>query len=428
VQRPSIIRYFAALVASSLLFFGCSACRPRYGLPPLPPPASSFEGRARLELSKLSLEEKCGQVLLVGVEGEGRPSAAGISLIKNLGPGGILLFGFNVGPEASGLGPFVGGLQDAAASSGAGLPLIVSIDHEGGGVFRFKGGLTRIPSAAEVGQGGPAYAALLGRRAGLELKALGVNLALAPVVELLDDENAPFLGSRCYGSDAAKVDATAGAYIAGLESAGVAATAKHFPGNANSDPHKSLSTLGAGKKRLEKDYFARFSAARDSGVACVLLSHVLVPAIDSAHPATLSSRLILGELKERLRFDGVALTDDLYMKALAAKIPPERAAVEALAAGADLLMLSDGYAAPKLRDSILAAVKDGRLSEARLDDAVLRILELKLRFSMADGLDPKLRASRLAALSETVAESGREIAAFDARAAHRSSVRSSGRH
>jgi len=211
------------------------------------------------------------------------------------------------------------------------------------------------------------------------------------------------------------VDAAAGAYIAGLESAGVAATAKHFPGNANSDPHKSLSTLGADKKRLEKNYFARFAAARDSGAACVLLSHVLVPAIDSDHPATLSRRLILGELKEGLRFDGVALTDDLYMKALAAKIPPERAAVEALAAGADLLMLSDGYAAPKVRDSILGAVKEGRLSEARLDDAVLRILELKLRFAVADGLDPRLRASRLAGLSATVAESGREIAAFDAR-------------
>ena len=415
MQGPSIIHFFATVVASSLFFSGCSACRANYGLSPLPPPASSFEGRARLELSKLSLEEKCGQVLLVGVEGEGRPSAASISLMRKLGPGGIILFGFNVGPEASSLGAFVGGLQDASASSGAGLPLLVSIDHEGGGVFRFKNGLTRIPSAAEVGRKGPEYAALLGRRAGLELKALGVNLALAPVVELLDEENAPFLGSRCYGSEAATVDAAAGAYIAGLESAGVAATAKHFPGNANSDPHKRLSTLGADKKRLEKNYFARFAAARDSGVACVLLSHVLVPAIDPDHPATLSRRLILGELKEGLRFEGVALTDDLYMKALAAKIPPERAAVEALAAGADLLMLSDGYAAPKVRDSILGAVKDGRLSEARLDDAVLRILELKLRFAVAEGQDPRLRASRLAGLSTTVAESGREISAFDAR-------------
>ena len=140
-----------------------------------------------------------------------------------------------------------------------------------------------------------------------------------------------------------------------------------------------------------------------------------MPAVDPEKPATLSSRLILGELKEGLRFDGVALTDDLVMKALAAKVPPERAAVEALAAGADLLMLSDGYAAPRLSAAILSAIKEGRLSEARLDDAVLRILELKLRFSMAEGLDPRLRATRLAGLSETRAESGREIAAFNAR-------------
>jgi beta-N-acetylhexosaminidase len=417
VHRSSVIALLASLAAAlGLLLSGCAARRPNYGLPPLPPPASSFEGRARAELASLSLEEKCGQVFLVGVEGRGRPSAATLSLIKSLGPGGVLLFGFNVGEEAAGLGPFVGSLQDAAAASGSGLPLIVSIDHEGGGVFRFKEGLTRIPSAAEVGRRGPEYAALLGRRAGLELKALGVNLALAPVVELLDGDNADFLGSRCYGRDAATVDAASGAYIAGLESAGVAATAKHFPGNANSDPHKSLSTLDADRKRLEKDYFARFASARDAGVACVLLSHVLVPAVDPGRPATLSSRLILGELKESLRFDGVALTDDLVMKALAAKVPPERAAVEALAAGADLLMISDGYAAPRLSAALLSAIKEGRLSEARLDDAVLRILELKLRFSMAEGLDPGRRASRLAGLSETVAESGREIAAFDARA------------
>lgn len=348
--------------------------------------------------------------------GEGKPSASTASLIRKLGPGGVILFAFNVGEDPKRLGSFVAGLQDAAAASGSGLPLLVSIDHEGGEVFRFKSGLTRLPAAAEVGRRGPGYAALLGRRAGLELKSLGVNLALAPVVELLDGENEAFLRSRSYGRAVSEVDPAAGAFIGGLESAGVAATAKHFPGNAASDPHKSLSVLGADRKRLERDYFARFASANRAGVACVLLSHVLVPAIDPEKPATLSRKLILGELKGRLGFEGVALTDDLYMKALAAKVPPEKAAVEALSAGADLLMLSDGWAAPAIRDSLLAAVREGRLPESRLDNAVLRLLELKLRFSMAEGLDPELRASRLASLEATVAESGRELASADSRA------------
>jgi beta-N-acetylhexosaminidase len=371
----------------------------------LPPPASAFRGQARSILARLSLEEKCGQLLLIGVQGQGSPSAEARALVRELGPGGILLFGFNVGDSVSDVGLLSGGLQDAAAASGAGLPLIVAIDHEGGAVFRFKTGVTRLPSAAKVGERGPEYARLLGERAGLELSALGINLALAPVVELTTSPNGSFLGERSYGSDPALVDSVAGAFIEGLGVSGVAAAAKHFPGNADVDPHRGLPVLEVDRARLDRDYVERFRKAIDHGAAVVLLSHVLVPSVDPERPATISPLLDKSLLKDRLRFDGVALTDDLFMKAISADMPPERSAVLAVKGGADLLMLSAGRSGHRVRDALMAAVRSGELPESRLDDAVLRVIELKLRFSMDSAFDREARAKRLASLPAIVAQS-----------------------
>lgn len=411
----------AAMPALSLL--GCGACSAGPAVArraQLPPPASAFRGKARAILAGLSLEEKCGQLLLIGVQGQGSPSAEARALVRELGPGGILLFGFNIGDDVSELGLFTGGLQDAAAASGAGLPLIVAIDHEGGPVFRFRSGVTRLPSASAVGGRGPGYARLLGERAGLELAALGINLALAPVVELRTSSNGSFMGERSYGSDPALVDNVAGAFIEGLGASGVAAAAKHFPGNADVDPHRGLPILEVDKAGLERDYVERFRRAIDHGAAVVLLSHVLVPSVDPERPATISPLLDESLLKEGLRFDGVALTDDLFMKALSADMPPERSAVLAVKGGADLLMLSAGRSGHRVREALLAAVHSGELPLSRLDDAVLRVIELKLRFSMDGAFDREARAKRLAALPAIVAESA---LALDAQAAVPASAR-----
>jgi len=397
-----------SLAIPALALSGCGACSAGPAIvrqAQLPPPASTFRAKARAILARLSLEEKCGQLLLLGVQGQGSPSAEARALVRELGPGGILLFGFNIGEDVSELGLLTGGLQDAAAASGAGLPLIVAIDHEGGSVFRFKSGVTRLPSAATVGGRGPDYARLLGERAGLELSALGINLALAPVVEVRSSANGSFMGERSYGSDPALVDNVAGAFIEGLGASGVAAAAKHFPGNADVDPHRGLPVLEVDKTTLDRDYVERFRKAIDHGAAVVLLSHVLVPSVDPERPATISPLLDKALLKDRLRFDGVALTDDLFMKAIAAGLPPERSAVLAVKGGADLLMLSAGHAGHRVREALVAAVRSGELPESRLDDAVLRVIELKLRFSMDRAFDKEARAKRLASLPAIVAQS-----------------------
>jgi beta-N-acetylhexosaminidase len=353
--------------------------------------------------------------------------------------GGVVLFGFNLPFEPADLGQYIAALQDSVARgatarggrsrisslgksrsdlqgesrSDSPIPLIVAIDHEGGSVFRFKGeGINRIPPPSEVGAKGAGYASVLGHSAGAELRALGVNMALAPVVELLTDGNKGFLGSRSYGREASVVDAAAGAYIRGLQAEGVAAVAKHFPGNAGEDPHKVLPKLDIDMAVYERDYLPRFASAIRYRVSAVMLSHVVFAALDPERPASLSPAIVHGELRKCLGFRGLAITDDLGMKALSARSSIEDSAVAALAAGADLLMMTDMLAAARVRDAIVLAVKERRLPASRLDEAVRRVLELKRRFRMEGGLDPAQRAKGLADFPSIVREDSKRIRSY----------------
>ncbi len=370
----------------------------------------SISDEAALRLEKLDLKARAAQVLLVGIQGSGKPAEATLAFLAGVPVGGVMLFGFNLPEKPVELGGYVGALQDASRRNGSSLPLIVAIDHEGGSVFRFKGaGITRIPAPSEVGKRGEAYAAALGEAAGSELRALGVNMALAPVVELLSDENKRFLGSRSYGRDPAVVDACAGAYIEGLQSKGVAAVAKHFPGNATEDPHRARPVLSVDRAEYERYYSPRFASAIGRGVAGVMLSHVVFEALDPSGPATLSRAVVAEELKGKLGFMGLAITDDLYMKALSERLGTEQAAVAALNAGVDLVMLSAMGGAIGIRDAIVEAVAAGNLPAERLDEAAKRVIELKIRFGMDEAADPASRADRLSAFDSLVEANGAKL-------------------
>ena len=215
------------------------------------------------------------------------------------------------------------------------------------------------------------------------------------------------------------VDAAAGAYIKGIQAEGVAAVAKHFPGNAGEDPHKVLPELTVDASVYERDYLPRFAAAIRGRVSSVMLSHVVFSALDPSHPASLSPRIVDGELRKRLRFRGLAITDDLGMKALTSGSSLENSAVAALGAGADLLMLTNMRAAERVRDAIVRSVENGRLPAARLDEAVTRILELKRQFKMYQGLDADLRARRLSEFPAMVRADSESLRSYQARASGR---------
>ncbi len=371
-------------------------------------PLSSFdrsiEAKARLIVGRMSLEEEAGQILLVGVGGSGSAPRASLAMIGTAGVGGILLFGFNIPADPLSLCPALAQFQRAATASGAGLPLLVAIDHEGGSVFRFKGGITRPPSPLVTAERGAAYARLLGEREGLELGDLGINMVLGPIVEALTAANSAFLGNRSYGRDPLRVDAIAAAYIKGLAAGGAVAVAKHFPADGPADPHRSLPYLGASKEELESLYLARFASAIKAGAPVVMVSHIVVEAIDPSEPATLSEGVI-GLLRKELGFRGVVLTDDLYMKALG--MPPWRSAPRAIEAGADLLMLSSEDAAIPVRDAVVEAVRSGLLQASRLEEAVERVVALKLSRGLEAGRPP---ADRSTSFASRVIESARLLA------------------
>lgn len=396
--KPRFPAFVAALVSASILFCAFSSCTK--AVPPSPDadPAideAAYSG-ARAIAASMSDEELAGQVMIIGVEGSGELSNGSRSILRLVRPGAVILFGFNVSEDPRSVASLSADIRTAV-----GVPSpFVAIDHEGGGVFRFKGGLTRLPSAAAMGRAGTSAATAAGAAAGSELRALGVTMNAAPVVEALTEANRAFLVDRAWSADPAASGILAAAFIEACQSSGAAAVAKHFPGNAAADPHRGLPVLAVPRAELEGAYLAPFRRAIGAGVAAIMLSHALVPAIDPDLPVSLSPRAI-ALLKDELGFRGIVLTDDLQMAALSGRGGVGEAAIAALSAGADMVMVSGGRTARDARAEVLAALADGRLARSRLEDAAARVIAQKLRFGL-DAETEAERASRLESLAKTV--------------------------
>jgi beta-N-acetylhexosaminidase len=263
------------------------------------------------------------------------------------------------------------------------------VDHEGGRVVRFERGVTRFPDARTVGRSqGPEDVARQGRVEAEELSRLGVRVNLAPCVDVVAEGSDPIIGDRSYGSDPARVSELAVARIQGLQSHGVAACAKHFPGlgAVPRDPHKVLPTIPLNRAAMERVHLVPFRAVIEAGVAMIMSSHVCYPGLGepAGLPATFSPRLIRSLLRTTMRYDGLILTDDLEMGALRAFGTMGEAAVRATEAGHDILLIcSDLAAAKEALSSLRAAYQGGRLPIAELERSVARLERVKRKFLAA---------------------------------------------
>ena len=264
--------------------------------------------------------------------------------------------------------------------------LLIMVDHEGGRVVRFERGVTRFPDAATVGKTQrPEEVARQGRVEAEELRRLGVAVNLAPCVDVVVEGSDPIIGDRSYGSDPARVSELAVARIRGLQSHGVAACAKHFPGlgAVPRDPHTVLPTISLDWAAMEQIHLAPFRAAIQAGVATIMSSHVCYPGLGEPAdlPATFSPRLIRTLLRTTMRYDGLILTDDLEMGALRTFGTMGELAVRATEAGHDLLLMcSDLTAAKEALASLRAAYQGGRLPIAELEQSVARIERVRRKF------------------------------------------------
>ena len=320
-------------------------------------------------------------------------------LIREFGVAHVILFARNVdGPEQ--VAELVRELQSTAREAGHERPLLIAVDQEGGRVARLREPWTVWPPARAVGRmGSEETARTMGAALATELKACGLALDFAPCVDVDSNPKNPVIGDRSFGDDPDLVSRLGVAMIRGLQEGGVAACAKHFPGHGDTgvDSHLELPVLDHPRSRLEDVELPPFRAAVGAGVATVMTSHVLFPELDEDLPASLSTPLTRGLLREDLGFDGVVVTDDLEMKAVAKRWPPGEIAVRATKAGADILAFCrnhDGQVAAM--EGLIRAMEADEISFKEMEAAEGRVKKLQERF-LAGYRDPDPKAAREAA-------------------------------
>jgi beta-N-acetylhexosaminidase len=336
-------------------------------------------------LAGMTLRQKAAQVLLLGFSGTTLTESTS-ALLQAGPPGGLLLLGYNVS-GAGQLRALTAALQEAAASTGPPVGLLIAVDQEGGAVQRIHEGVPDLPSARSLGERSTvAEAERLATETALGLLSLGVNMNLAPVADVVSDRGS-FLYDRTFGGDPALVSNYVRGVTKAFETQGLIAVVKHFPGHgsATGNTHGETVASEADKATFQTIHLPPFRAAIAAGAEGVMVSHIIAGAYDPDTPASLSALVVGGLLREELGFTGVVITDDLDMVAAASTSAetgagPGVLAVAALTAGCDLL-ISTGTLEQHLVmvDAITAAVQSGKLDLSRLDDAVGRILDLKLR-------------------------------------------------
>ncbi|GAA4749931.1 glycoside hydrolase family 3 protein [Nocardioides endophyticus] len=289
------------------------------------------------------------------------------------GLGGVCYFATNTsdGPAAV--------AELSAAIRAANPRAVIAVDEEGGDVTRLHAldGSPVLGPAALGAAGDLGLTRDTARAIGAELAAAGINLDLGPVADVNSNPDNPVIGTRSFGTEPAPAAAHVAAWVTGLQEAGVAACAKHFPGHGDTaqDSHLELPTVEADLETLFARELVPFAAAVEVGIASVMTSHIVVPALDPELPGTLSAP-VLGLLRDRLGYDGVIVSDALDMAGASAGRGIPEAAVLSLAAGTDLLCIGTDVAVATVRatqDAVVAAVEAGRLSRARLEEAVARI-------------------------------------------------------
>ncbi|MFI8320897.1 glycoside hydrolase family 3 protein [Streptomyces sp. NPDC085529] len=355
------------------------------------------EERLRRIVGRMSLEEKVGQLFVSRVYGHSAtaPDQADVDAnLRELGVrtaaellaryhlGGIIYFAWAHNTrDPHQIAELSNGIQAAALAAGTPVPVLISTDQEHGIVCRVGEPATLLPGAMALGAGGsPADTRKAARIAGAELAALGIRQNYAPVADVNVNPANPVIGVRSLGSDPGAVSGLVAAQIRGYQAAGVAATAKHFPGHGDTavDSHYGLPVITHTRAQWAELDAPPFRAAIAAGIDAIMTAHLVVPALDpSEDPATLSYPILTGVLREQLGYDGVVVTDALDMQGVRTKYGDDRVPVLALKAGVDQLLNP-----PKLDvawNAVLKAVRDGELTEQRIEESVLRILRLKAR-------------------------------------------------
>jgi beta-N-acetylhexosaminidase len=424
----------APVVLAGLILSGCGNGPHRASAPTpstLPTEAGQVgadpAARAAKLVATLSDEDLAGQVLMPYAYGSsagsvsagsaaGNRKLAGVDtpeqMIAKYRLGGLILVGFSADDPTGGnqattnvdnpaqVRDLTTGIQAVGGKLAAGgAPMLIGTDQEYGVVTRIKDGVTLLPSGMAFGAAGdPALTEGAWRAAGSELAALGLNVDFAPDADVLRAQST-VIGSRSYGADPKNVADQVGGAVRGLQGAGVAATLKHFPGHGNTaaDSHQDLPVLKQDESALDRVDLPPFAAGIGAGAWLVMSGHLDTRAVDPGTPATFSHKVINDVLRKQLGFTGVVVTDGMNM-APAERWPAGQAAVKALNAGNDLLLMPPNVG--QAYNGLLAGLRDGSLPRARLVEAATRVLTL--RFRLAGRAAPPMSTLNSASNKEAV--------------------------
>jgi beta-N-acetylhexosaminidase len=346
---------------------------------PGPPATSATPTSTTQPCRPAPLEARAATVLAVGINDATTAEAPLVATVASLGVGGVILLGQNI-LDADQARALIAGMRQQSPRG-----LLVAVDEEGGRVSRLRPILGSTPSARTLGQRPLADIATVAAERGRVLRDLGFDLVLAPVVDADGGPAGGAVGDRAFATTPAEAGPRAAAFADGVRRAGVAATAKHFPGQGGlADSHDGEVVSDTPLAELRAAATAGFGPVVGAGVGAVMMSHVTYRALGPL-PASLEPAAY--RLLRSLGFSGVAITDAVGMEAIVEQWSLPEAAVLALKAGADLVLATPGDKAAAMRDGVVAAVADGRLPESRLDEAVGRVLALR-------GEDPRAMVCR----------------------------------
>lgn len=332
-------------------------------------------------LAAMTTQEKVGQLLVAGIGGT-EAGEDGLQAVQDYQVGGVILFGRNV-ESAQQLADLTNELKTL---NGDNTPLFLCVDQEGGRVDRMPPEVDDLPSAYDyIAAGGDPLER--GKVLAAQCAAFGFNLDFSTCLDIWSNPDNTVIGDRAYGSDPHTVTSAGLAVNQGLEQGGVIPVVKHFPGHGDTstDSHVDLPVVGKTAEELEEFELIPFQEAIDEGTPCVMVAHILMTQIDPDLPASLSPKVVDGLLRQEMGFDGVVCTDDLTMGAISNTYGMGEAAVMAVEAGCDLLLVcheADNLTAA--RDALLSAVDAGRISMERLDESVYRILSLKQEYGLTN--------------------------------------------
>ena len=334
------------------------------------------------KLDNMTLDEKIGQMITIGIDGYSVDDTAK-QLITDKKVGGVILFKNNIS-YSNQLLQLINDIKGINSTNK--IPIFISVDQEGGRVNRLPSEIKSLPSNEVVGNKNDNKLAYdIGKNIGYALGSFGFNMDFAPVLDVNSNPNNTVIGDRSFSNDKNKVASLGASEINGFKDSNIISVAKHFPGHGDTatDSHYALPIINKTLDELKSVEFVPFKKAIEEKVPAIMVSHILMPQIDSDNSASMSKTIITDILRKDLKFDGLIVTDDMTMVAITNNFDISEACIKSINAGADLLLICHGYETEvDVINNIKDAVDKGIISIDRINESVYRILSLKYSYKI----------------------------------------------